>query len=338
MIFSEKSSPRFRIASLLAVTVFFFAACTAACAKPTVLNAIKAVVNGEPITQSMVDQAVRTQVQVWLMGNNGMVGKAEAEREIRKMEEKALDDLIDRNLILSEFKKLGGEIKDNFVDESVNQFITTRFGGDRDKFLAELKKSGMTIASFRDVQRDQIAIQALRSRHSGDQVIPNTPWEKKRVYNEIKGDFASAGKPKVRMLSIPKQTPTSSEADQKAIMEKVKSSLASGSSFSAIAKKYSDDSFASKGGYVGVLGKSGTLAQGLHDLAYQLPPGKMSPALDMGSHWRIIYVEERVGKSVPSFDELEEEVDKRLTYEKRNKKLDVWLAKLRRDANVRIYE
>ncbi|MEC5126662.1 SurA N-terminal domain-containing protein [Verrucomicrobiales bacterium BCK34] len=338
MIFSEKSSFRSRIVALTSITAVFLGLGAVAFAKPVVLNAIKAVVNGEPITQSMVDQAVQTQVRVWLMGNNGMVGRAEAEREIRKMEEQALDDLIDRNLILSEFKKLGGEIKDNFVDESVNQFITTRFGGDRDKFLAELKKSGMTIASFRDVQRDQIAIQALRSRHGGDQVIPNTPWEKKRIYNEIKGDFASAGQPKVRMLSIPKQTPTSSEAEQKAIMEKVKSSLKSGSSFSSVAKKYSDDSFASKGGYVGVLGKSGTLAQGLHDLAYQLPPGQMSPALDMGSHWRILYVEERVGKSVPSFEELEEKVDQKLTAEKRDKKLDVWLAKLRRDANVRIYE
>ncbi len=338
MIFSEKSSLRLRVVSIATVSIISLALLQVACAKPTVLNAIKAVVNGEPITQSMVDQAVQTQVRVWLMGNKGMVSKAEAEREIRKMEEKALDDLIDRNLILSEFKKLGGEIKSNFVDESVNQFIDTRFGGDKDKFMAELKKSGMTIAAFRDVQRDQIAIQALRSRHGGDQVIPNTPWEKKRIYNEIKGDFASAGKPKVRMLSIPKQTPTSNEAAQKAIMEKVKSSLKNGSSFSSVAKKYSDDSFASEGGYVGVLGKSGTLAQGLHDLAYSLPPGQMSPALDMGSHWRILYVEERVGKSVPSFDELEEEVDKRLTYEKRDKKLDVWLAKLRRDANVRIYD
>jgi hypothetical protein len=52
-----------------------------------------------------------------------MVGKAEAEREIRQMQVRALDDLIDRNLILSEFKKLGGQIKDQYVDESINRFI-----------------------------------------------------------------------------------------------------------------------------------------------------------------------------------------------------------------------
>jgi hypothetical protein len=181
-------------------------------AAPTVLNSIRAVVNNEPITQAMVDSAVRTQVQVWLMGNKGRVSRSQAEKEIREMEQKALNDLIDRKLILSEFKKMGGNIKDQYVDEAVNSFVKDRFGGERDKFLDELKKNGMTISQFREVQRDMIAINALRAEHAGDDVIPNTPWEKKRVYNEIKTDFASDGKPKVWIMSIPKQTPTSSEA------------------------------------------------------------------------------------------------------------------------------
>ena len=307
-------------------------------AAPTVLNSIRAVVNNEPITQAMVDSAVRTQVQVWLMGNKGRVSRSQAEKEIREMEQKALNDLIDRKLILSEFKKMGGNIKDQYVDEAVNRFVKDRFGGERDKFLAELKKTGMTISQFREVQRDMIAINALRAEHAGDDVIPNTPWEKKRVYNEIKTDFASDGKPKVWIMSIPKQTPTSSEAEQEKVLANVRSQLKGGTSFSSLAKKYSDDSFASKGGYVGVLDRSGKLAQGLHDLAYSLPPGQTTPTMDHGTHWRIVYVSERIGKSVPSFDKLEEEVDKRLTVEKRQKNLETWLVKLRRDANVRIYE
>lgn len=307
-------------------------------AAPTVLNSIRAVVNGEPITQSMVDSAVRTQVQVWLMGNKGIVSRSQAEREIREMESKALNDLIDRKLILSEFKKMGGNIKDQYVDDAVNRFVKDRFDGDRDKFVAELKKTGMTISQFRDVQRDQIAIQALRTEHAGDEVIPNTPWEKKRVYNEIKSDYASEGKPKTYVMSIPKQTPTSTPEEQEKVLANVRSQLKSGASFTSLAKKYSDDSFASNGGYVGVLERSGKLAQGLHDLAYSLPPGQVTPTMDHGTHWRIVYVSERVGKTTPSFDKIEDEVDKRLTVEKRQKNLETWLAKLRRDANVRIYE
>ena len=133
MIPPNISTP-FRIATAL-VAISFLSPGNGA---PVVLNGIKAVVNGEPITQNMVDQTVRTQVQVWLMGNKGMVSRSQAEREIREMEDSALDDLIDRKLVLSEFKRLGGDIKDQYIDESVNRFIKDRFEGDRDKFIAEL--------------------------------------------------------------------------------------------------------------------------------------------------------------------------------------------------------
>jgi len=306
-------------------------------AAPVELNRIKAVVNSEPITQTMVDQAVTTQVQVWLMGNNGMVSKAEAQREVRRMQERALEDLIDRNLILSEFKKLGGQIKDQYVDESVNRFITERFKGDRDKFLEELKKSGMTIAQFREMQRDQIAIQALRSKHGGEDVVPNTPGEKRLKYSEIKGEFASDGQPKLRIMSIPKQTPESSHEAQKKVLDSVLGQLRSGGDFGALAKKHSADSFAKEGGYVGVIGKN-ELNEGLTRIAYSMSAGQVSQPLDDGPFWRILKVDARVGQKTPSFEEIEEEVDRRLTIEKRQKKLESWLKKLRRDANVRIYE
>src|SRR5690606_4298191 len=117
----------------------------------------------------------------------------------------------------------------------------------------------------------------------------------------------------------------------------VTSKLKSGADFGALAKEYSGDSFASKGGYVGVLSKD-TLNEGLTRVAYSLPTGQVSQPLDDGVTWRILKVEERVGQKTPDYKELEEQVDRRLTIEKRQKKLEGWLKKLRRDANVRIYD
>ncbi len=304
---------------------------------PTVLTGIKAVVNGEPITHVMVEQAVQTQVQVWLMGNQGRVSRSEAEREIRKMEDQALDDLIDTKLILTEFKKLGGEIKPQYIDEAVDTFIDERFGGDREKFADGLAKSGMTTSQFRDMQRDQIAIGALRGQQAGDNVVPNTPWEKRKKYNEIKGKYASDGQVKLRIISIPKQVSGKTPAQQKEVLEKVRTELRSGADFGALAKKYSDDSFSSKGGYVGAIGKN-TLNGGITGVAYSLSSGEVSGPVDDGPFWRILKSEGRIGQSVPSFEKLEEEIDRRLSIEKSQKNLETWLKKLRRDANVRIYE
>tara|TARA_R110002096_G_scaffold397401_2_gene593322 strand:+ start:1526 stop:2527 length:1002 start_codon:yes stop_codon:yes gene_type:complete len=331
------SNPSLKQIYSIAFLVIACAGIIPASAKPIVLNSIRAAVNGEPITQSMLDAAVQTQFQVWLLSNKGMVSKSQAEKEIREMETRALDDLIDRTLILTEFERLGGNIKDQYIDESVARFTKERFGGDRDKFLAELQESGMTIAQFREVQRDQIAIQALRTQNSGDNSVPNTPWEKKDKYDEIKGEFASEGKVKLRIMSIPKQTPESSMDKQAALLKEIAKKLNDGSDFSALAKQYSADSFAAKGGYVGIIGR-GTLNEGLTRAAYAIPTGQFSSPLDDGPFWRILKVEERVGQSAPSFDKMEDEADKRLSIDKRQKALETWLLKLRRDANVRIYE
>jgi len=306
-------------------------------AAPTVLNGIKAVVNGEPITQTMVDQAVRTQVQVWLMSNKGRVSQAEAEREIRKMEERALDDLIDTKLILSEFDRLGGEIKSQVIDESVQHFVQERFEGDREKFAKALADSGMTISQFRDTQKEQIAINALRSQQVGDSLVPNTPWEKRKEYNEIKDNYASDGKVKLRIISIAKQAPGKTLEQQEALLNKVRTELRNGVDFASLAEQYSDDSFSSKGGYLGAIGE-GTLNPRLTSIAYSLSTGEVSSVVDDGPFWRILKSEGRVGQSTPSFEKLEEEIDRRLTVKKRQEKLETWLKKLRRDANVRIYE
>ncbi len=316
---------------LVAPTVTLFA-------KPQELNRIRAVVNGEPITQLEVDAALQMQVRFYLMGNKGRVSRAQAERDIREMEGKSLDELINQKLILSEFKRLGGEIKGQFIDESITKFIKERFGGDKDKFVTELKKSGMTIAQFRDVQRDQIAVQALTSQNvkqDGFQLL--TERQKKKKYDEIKGKYASEGKVKLRMMSIPKKTATSSMKEQEALMKSIRSKLVKGADFGDLAKEYSDDSFADEGGYVGIIGKN-KLNPGLTQLAYGLSTGEVSQPIEDGTHWRIMKSEGRVGQSVPTRAKLEGEIDKTLKGEQYQKRREQWLSKLRRDANVKIYD
>jgi len=138
-------------------------------------DVVVAVVDGKQITQSMVDQAVRTQIKVWLLGNRGKVNRDEVEREIRRIEEQELDNLVERFELLSEFKRMGGQIKDQFIDEAVSRFIDERFDGDREKFLAELREVAMTIAQFREVQRDAIAVMAIRQRRAREAGAPPVP-------------------------------------------------------------------------------------------------------------------------------------------------------------------
>ena len=104
--------------------------------------------------------------------------------------------------------------------------------------------------------------------------------------------------------------------------------------FDALAKAHSADSFAAKGGYVGITAEAPSTRTHRGSLCNPSRPNQCP--LDDGLFWRILRVEKRVGQSAPSHEKLEEEVDKRLSIEKCQKNMESWLLKLRRDANVRI--
>lgn len=305
------------------------------------LNALKAVVNGESITSVEVDTAVGTQIQLWLLEHKNDPGLTQAivDAKVEEMKKEALRDLIDRKLILAEFKKMGGSIKETYVDTAIDEFINKRFGGSRDKFLSELQKSGMTIRQFREMQREQITIQALRSQNDGPETLINTPVEVQQKYEAIKHEYADDPEIILRMLSVPKVTSDSDEASQKRLVEDIRKQLQNGADFSTMARTHSADSAASDGGLVGggAIGKD-YLNEKLTGIAFALSPRKVSDLVDDGPYWRLLYVDARQGGSVPPFEELKDTADKLLTQEKRKGYIDRWLEKLRRDAGIRVYE
>jgi len=248
--------------------------------------------------------------------------------------------LIERKLILSEFKKLGGEIKEHIVTEQIDKFVKERFAGDQDKFIKELKDTGMTYPQFRKVQAEQIAVQALRSRNSldpGGKQIINTPQEVDDHYQKIKQEFAEDPKLNLRMLSIGKEGVDKSKAQQEQLVKDLRKKLISGADdFATLAKANSVDSFASAGGAVGLIDRN-VLNEQITTFVFKLPSGQVSEIFDDGPFWRLFKVDSKVGGAAPPLSAVREQVDRRLTAEKRKANFERWMNGLRRDANIRIY-
>ncbi len=320
--------------SVFSFALLSLAPCSAA---PVELTRIKATVNGEPITQVDLNEAVRTQVQMFLM-NNRVDTADKAAVEIKRLEERALNDLIDKKLILSEFKAKGGTIPDKYVDEQVDRFVNGRYGGDRNKFMEALAKQGLSLNQFRNIQRDQIAVQALRAQQGGDsKKVFIMPHEREAMYKEIRSEYTSEGRVKLSLISIPKSVGNRTPEQQKQLANEIRSRIVTGkSSFSAEAKRYSHDQFSQKGGYVGEIDRT-MLNPTITDVAYRLSSKQVSSVVDGGGFYHILYSGGRVGKKTPSKKELEKEIEQRIRVKKNQSNMEGWLKKLRRDANVRIY-
>src|SRR5262245_43905530 len=100
---------------------------------------IAVVVNGKPITTSEVREAVQAQEQLIRMT---VKDEKSAQAKLAELRASALFALIERQLVLSEFEKLGGSIKPQYVEDDINNIIRESFEGDRNKFLYELQKTG----------------------------------------------------------------------------------------------------------------------------------------------------------------------------------------------------
>lgn len=331
-----------RTVAACGITIISLATLSITNGAPKLLNGVKAVVNGEIITQVDLDEAVKAQVAQYLRTNR-VSSSSKAAQEIAKIEKETLQDLIDRKLILSEFKAKGFQIKDDHIDDSVNGVIQRNFNGDRDKFMESLNKQGMSLNQFRKVQEEQIAIRALQSQlthRPGDAFV--LPHEENEVYEEIKGDYRGEGTMRFQMITIPKLKPLRTKEQQKELIYKLQRKIASGERFSSIAKDYSADQYAKSGGFVtGPNGerdfKASMLSPNMQNAAKGLGLEKVSKVIDDGVAWRLIMVNSRRSGSTPSKKELNNVIQNLIASRKKSANMDGWIKKLRKNANIRVY-
>ncbi len=303
------------------------------------VNGIAAIVNDEVITKAQVNAAIATQFRVWLLENRNSATEAQAKAKMEELQAAALDDLINRKLIISEFRKSGGVIKKQYVDQAVDNFIRERFDGDEKKFYQELEKSNLTTKAFREIQEEQIMIGALRQQNSGPKIIVNTPQERQQHWDTIKEQFAEDPLIQLRMLSVPVQTsegPTT-EATQKQLINEIRDKIVGGADFGTMAKTHSEDFFADKGGSAGTIDRDG-LSREITDIAFTMEARKVSQVITQGGYFRLLYIDAIQGGKVPPYSEMEEQADKLLLQEKRKGYIERWLNRLRRDASIRIIE
>ena len=296
-----------------------------------VFTGIAAVVNGKVITTSEVRNAAQMQVHMLVMENRGM-SQGQLEGRVREIEKNALQDLVDRELILDKFKELGATIQPQHVDEAVNRFIRERFKGSRAKFLGELEKSGMTIQQFRKMQEETIVIQAMRSKNAGTNDVIVTPREREEFWKENRKLFSSEGRVKLRTITIAK---TADGQSQEGLVKEIRGKLVEGADFASMARAYSVDSGAQDGGSRGEFGP-GDLNGKLADVAFNIPVQTVSSVIDLGDFYTLVYVDARESGAVAPLTEVEDEVHRRVLQNKRQEKVERWLERLRRDANIRI--
>jgi peptidyl-prolyl cis-trans isomerase SurA len=321
------------IALLGVVTVVLSPLCRGALAQSQTqqVDGIAAIVNGDVITYSQVRQVSAPRERLLASQFKG----DELAKQIKAARELAMKDLIDRQLIVQNFKKEKFEIPEHFVEERMNDIIRENFGGDRNTFIKTLQAQNYTLSEFKKDETEKIIVSAMRSKN----VKPATmipPAKIAEYYAQHRAEFTVKEQVKLRLIMIPTHAAEGNAAAQKAIAEEILGKLADGAPFERMAQMYSEDSTRDLGGDWGWIERK-TLAAPLEKVAFNLPTGRTSHVIELGPNYYILKVEEKRGGETPSLAKLRPEIEKKLLQEESQRQQELWLAGLRQKAYIRTF-
>ena len=157
------------------------------------LNGIAAKVNGRVVTKNEVAFALAP-IRAYL--SSKFPRKTPTyEKELKEARDKILDELIERELVLFNFKSIGAQIPEHVVDSEIRRKIRKDYNGNTQLFREELQSKGLSFKKYRELIHRQLIVQAMRSQQFAD-TPPATPEEMRTEYAKMKPELRDITKDK----------------------------------------------------------------------------------------------------------------------------------------------
>lgn len=255
----------------------------------------------------------------------------------QRMEElyfEVLQNLIDRILIVEEFREKEYNLPQTFIENEFDRILIEDFENDRARFLEYLDSLGKNVREFRRDLRERIIVSVMRSekRKSQSQISPERI---EQFYNENKINFYVEEAVKLRIVML---RPLANEgADQmQQTVDLVFDKLATGTDFAEVARQYSQDSRRERGGDWGWIQRS-DLKDELSAVAFSLEAGQYSDAVTLGDQIFILYAEEKRDEGIQPINEVRDRIEEILASQLARQSQEQWIERLRREAYIRYY-
>ncbi len=302
---------------------------------PVEVNGIAAKVNGSVITKNQVSFMLAP-IYSQLAAQFPRRGP-EFEKQFKEAKDKVIQELVDRQIILDEFKQLGASIKPNIIDDEIKRQMRELYNGDEAKFREELKRSRLTMEGYREMTREKMVVQAMRAQQFSD-APPPLPNEIQTEYSEVKTSMRDASKDVIsfQKIFIPAsdpQNPLATPDTQLSLAEDVARQLAEGKDFTELAKTYSKDAFAEQGGLQENVPRT-DLSPEFAAIIFEAPVGKIvGPLMDPQGFTLVKPTKIEFGPA-PSLDKVREMIEERVRKKKTSAQYERWIESRRKRAMI----
>ncbi len=269
---------------------------------------VVAVVNGEEISREKLANAL-----IDIYGNEG------------------IERLIRRTLVKQEAKKRNVTVtaeeiakrSELHIDAQIQQQMSKGGLKSKQDLNRELEKAGMTLEQYRDNIKKMFKLtdSQIEAELLSEKII-------KETINISDEELHAAYEEQLGEKILARQIVFRTKRDAEKCLERLKS----GANFEALAKKESiDRNSAARGGRMVPFGPKGTLGKTVANLK----TGELSEIIKTDSGYHILKLEKRIPKSTKKFSELKDDLEKLVTVQKIQTRLNPWLINLAESANIK---
>jgi peptidyl-prolyl cis-trans isomerase SurA len=317
-------SSRMKVATLLFLLAAGLSSATVVHAEPRLINGIAALVNQKVITRHDIDSAVSFEDEQALVRLYGRQPEVLQQKRL-ELRQDALDQLVERELILHEFETAGFQVPDSIIEEYLRGIIRQRFG-DRLNLIKELQAQGRTFESFRREIREEYIVRAMRQRNVSASVLVS-PYKIETYYQQNTNRFRVEDQIRLRMIFLgnrPERTPAMTRQLAAEILER----LRAGAAFDEMASIYSDGSQRVEGGDWGWI-EPPKLNEDLARVALTLEPGELSEIIELANGSYLMRLEEIRPAHVRSLSEVRDEIEQTLRMLEHQRLQKQWIDRLK---------
>ena len=314
-----------------AFCVFLVTLCavTFVSAEQLVSDGIAAIVNDAIITYQDIEQVAGNPINLLIAQYRNQPNVLS--QRIADVKADATEQLIERQLILGEYKAAGYNIPESIIEDTIQERIKQDFR-DRVTMMQTLKQQGITYETYRKRVREEIIIKAMRIRNLNQDIIIS-PQRILAAYDENKTNYAVGDQVKLRMIVLNKKD---DKGTAKQLAEEILRKLNEGANFKEMAKLYSEGARASAEGDWGWAERS-TLRPELADAAFKLKAGERSGVIELNDSVWIVLVEDKRTAHLRPLADVRDEIERMLKQTESERLRKKWMARLKDKSFVRYF-
>ncbi len=300
-------------------------------AQGEIVDAVLAVVDGEPILQSDLIEDIASE-----MDYATQQGAPDSPETYQALMQQALAQSIDNKILLRLARqRIGLQPQFAVTDEEVEERIQNiaKLYDTREAFLADLEASGESMLDIRERVRNQLLSirmgMSMRALFEQEAIV--TESEVAQYYQDNRDEFSRPDR--VRLRHIFMEANENNAAQVKARMDQIHEELEAGANFGELAEAHTQAAEAGRLGWVG----RGDLIPALDEAAFALSKGEFSPVIEAIGGFHIYLAEEKQDAGLATLDEVRTDIEPLIRQRIANERYEDWIAERRKESRVQIF-